>query len=76
MSLSHMRRDEAKHHLRTQWLGIIAPYTPSITDAFTDGFWEGRLWAAAKLIALAPELRDQVIEALELHENEVARACL
>jgi len=75
MQLTHMDRDDAKHHLRRDWERKTKSYRLSVSDGFTDGFWAGRLWAMARVLgALGMEHRALLMEKLEVYENEAATA--
>jgi hypothetical protein len=69
----------AKRHLQGEWAQMLQRHRrrpPSHTDSYTDGFWDGRLWAAARVLkALGddPGLRSLVLESLEIEANEAAR---
>jgi len=71
MQTSHMELDEARRTLRTDWERRTGSYRLSATDGYTDGFWDGRLWAAARLLAAFSELdRDRVVELLGIYPRE------
>jgi hypothetical protein len=75
MQLTHMNRDDAKHLLRCDWERKTKSYQLSASDAFTDGFWAGRLWAMARVLgALGAEHRALLMEKLEVYENEATTA--
>jgi hypothetical protein len=66
-----MELDDAKREAQTAWGYRTSSYSLSRSDSFTDGFWDGRLWAAARLLKAFPELdRDRVIELLSIYERE------
>lgn len=71
MQVAHMNLDTGRRTLRTAWERKTSRYGLSATDGYTDGFWDGRLWAAARLLTAFPELdRDAVIKELEIYERE------
>jgi len=71
MQTAHMELSDAKRAHQTEWGRRTSSYSLSCSDSFTDGFWEGRLWAAARLLKAFPELdKDRVIELLSIYERE------
>lgn len=72
MQIAHMDLDMGRRTLRTAWERQTGKYDLSATDGYTDGFWDGRLWAAARLLEGVPGLdRGLVIELLGLYPREV-----
>jgi hypothetical protein len=45
----------AKTTANGAWKAKASKYSLGRDDAFTDGFWGGRLWALARVIDLVPE---------------------
>lgn len=77
MQTSHMELDEARRTLRTAWEQRTRSYRLSATDGYTDGFWDGRLWAAARLLEAFSELdRDRLVSLLGIYEREAEGAGL
>lgn len=77
MQIAHMELDGARRTLRTEWERKTGRYDLSATDGYTDGFWDGRLWAAARLVSAFPELdRARVIELLNIYARETEQVGL
>lgn len=77
MQIAHMELDEGRRTLRSAWEQRTGSYRLSATDGYTDGFWDGRLWAATRLREAFPELdRARVIELLGIYEREAEGAGL
>ena len=75
MQIGKMELEDAKRSLRKLWAPKVARYDLSRSDSFTDGFWDGRLWAAARLLDAFPDLdRARVIELLNIYERETKKA--
>jgi hypothetical protein len=72
-----MELDEARRTFRATWTRRTRSYNLSATDSYTDGFWDGRLWAAARLVKTFSELdRARVIELLGIYDREAKEAGL
>ena len=66
-----MELDDAKGAHSREWSRATSKYSLSRSDSFTDGFWAGRLWAAARLLEAFSELdRDRVVELLGIYGRE------
>lgn len=66
-----MEISEAKGAHSREWAPKVSKYNLSCSDSFTDGFWAGRLWAAARVLKACPELdRARVIELLSIYDRE------
>jgi hypothetical protein len=73
MKLKDLELSRAKHAMRSKWEPKISRYGLSKTDCYTDGFWDGRLWAAARLLKLIPgDKRAAALALLEIAETERA----
>ena len=71
MQTAHMELEDAKRAHSTEWRRMTSSYSLSRSDSFTDGFWAGRLWAAARLLEAFSDLdRDRVVELLGLYPRE------
>lgn len=68
---------EARLRLREVWRAELGHREVSQTDAYTDGFYDGRLWAGAKLMEQLGHLYiNRVLDALEISDREAVRHSL
>ena len=71
MTLAQKDLDEAKRQLHAAWAPHRDMYSLDPDDAFTDGFWDGRLWALARLLHLISEdQREAAAALLGIHTRE------
>ena len=74
MKLQKMRLIPSLDLLKKNWLNIVHDYDLSISDSFTDGFWDGRLWAAMRIMDEFPDIdKNKIIKIFEISDNEIKK---
>ena len=66
--------DRARRSARDEWEGDCRNHNidPSVTDAFTDGFWAARDWAVKQMLERfkgAPQHHDEIKRLLGVSED-------
>jgi hypothetical protein len=71
VNLAQKSLTAAKHAQHSAWAQRRDAYDLGPDDAFTDGFWDGRVWALARVLHLIPEdQREAAATLLEIYPRE------